>query len=811
MPATLDAIGKSDVMGRDGFTWWVGEVEDIEDPQKIGRTKVRIIGWYTGTGAKQAYTKEVPTEDLPWAITMLPTNQAGIKNTGAKCELQVGAQVLGFFLDGEEAQLPVVMGNIRGFKNLSDSKSPDGVPSTEQKIGATSVADSTKAVSDDEMSPQSKTYQGEVSHGGNSFVVVAGDTPGDEFGGEEKSRGIIPKAAQDAPGNVYTNPMKIPADAQGVADGLSGPGGVGFEKDLTRMLNEFGQLSGSIAKDPAGNLISIITGKKLRNDVLDKGLAGISEMVSNAISGVMSALKNILAKQLETMVNGLMSALTSVIPLGIVQQLLKLASFITSLFCGFEGNYILGAIAGAMGDIKSFASDVSSNIVDKVVGGLASKVQDTVDGVIGKIQGAMGKVAAMASKVQAAIAVAQKGIAIAKKAGAALKSLFEFDFSKMNWGSLISIILGILKMLFGNKDCGRSHSPPKQKFWLPLLGSSTCETVPEFLQQEIEIDTGSGVGSKTKGDYFSTLMQGIDAFKVQAQTSMNGAITIQDNTPGKEKTIVQHAGGQTTIATAHGDQHQNLPGNTTAIIGRDEAKSIKGNKLVTVEGDYTLKVMGNFNIEVGGTHNLHVSQGVGDGGSKQKKAATTYASDYDVSYEGDYKIQAPNITFNALNEFSCNASTISNKATSLMNSISGEIINECAWKTEFVNNVHFLNIGMLNPLPAITGQVNLIKGPQITINGTGIGPSPMPAAQINICECTVPGGIIDVVNGSMGGRLSLVNTGKGGIGEFVTAAGGAIMNNVTNGVATYNVNTGVFTAGCGAGPAQFYGLPILLN
>ena len=50
MPATLDAIGRSDVMGRDGFTWWVGEVEDIEDPQNLGRTKVRIIGWYTGAG-----------------------------------------------------------------------------------------------------------------------------------------------------------------------------------------------------------------------------------------------------------------------------------------------------------------------------------------------------------------------------------------------------------------------------------------------------------------------------------------------------------------------------------------------------------------------------------------------------------------------------------------------------------------------------------------------------------------------------------------------------------------------------------------
>ena len=63
MPATLDAIGRSDVMGRDGFTWWVGEVEDIEDPQNLGRTKVRIIGWYTGAG-EVAYTKEMPTQML---------------------------------------------------------------------------------------------------------------------------------------------------------------------------------------------------------------------------------------------------------------------------------------------------------------------------------------------------------------------------------------------------------------------------------------------------------------------------------------------------------------------------------------------------------------------------------------------------------------------------------------------------------------------------------------------------------------------------------------------------------------------------
>ena len=46
---------RTDYLGRDGYTWWVGEVEDIEDPSQIGRVKVRILGWYTGMNDEQAY------------------------------------------------------------------------------------------------------------------------------------------------------------------------------------------------------------------------------------------------------------------------------------------------------------------------------------------------------------------------------------------------------------------------------------------------------------------------------------------------------------------------------------------------------------------------------------------------------------------------------------------------------------------------------------------------------------------------------------------------------------------------------------
>lgn len=78
-----------DYMGLDGFVWWVGSVEDRNDPAMLGRVKVRVFGWHTEDLA------EIPTESLPWAIIMLPVNH------DAHFAPKEGEIVCGFFLDGE--------------------------------------------------------------------------------------------------------------------------------------------------------------------------------------------------------------------------------------------------------------------------------------------------------------------------------------------------------------------------------------------------------------------------------------------------------------------------------------------------------------------------------------------------------------------------------------------------------------------------------------------------------------------------------------------------------------------------------------
>lgn len=89
-------------MGYDGFVWWVGVVEDRQDPLKMGRCRVRIAGAHTPDKSL------IPTEELPWAHAMLPITDSSMLMA------KEGDYVVGFYLDGPNAQHPVMMGILPG-------------------------------------------------------------------------------------------------------------------------------------------------------------------------------------------------------------------------------------------------------------------------------------------------------------------------------------------------------------------------------------------------------------------------------------------------------------------------------------------------------------------------------------------------------------------------------------------------------------------------------------------------------------------------------------------------------------------------
>jgi uncharacterized protein (TIGR02594 family) len=96
-------------IGRGNTTWFIGVVEDVNDPIQLGRVRVRCFGWHTEDKG------QIPTEMLPWAVPINPVTGASASGIGSTpTGLLTGSWVFGIFLDGERAQEPAVLGSLAG-------------------------------------------------------------------------------------------------------------------------------------------------------------------------------------------------------------------------------------------------------------------------------------------------------------------------------------------------------------------------------------------------------------------------------------------------------------------------------------------------------------------------------------------------------------------------------------------------------------------------------------------------------------------------------------------------------------------------
>lgn len=96
-----------------------GVIEDINDPLKAGRVRVRIFGLHTDD------TNLIRTEDLPWSQVMLPVTSASMDGIGFSPNgLLRGSWVVLYFLD-DDNQAPLVIGSIPGLPRSTAQEAAD--------------------------------------------------------------------------------------------------------------------------------------------------------------------------------------------------------------------------------------------------------------------------------------------------------------------------------------------------------------------------------------------------------------------------------------------------------------------------------------------------------------------------------------------------------------------------------------------------------------------------------------------------------------------------------------------------------------
>ena len=109
----IGQLATHDFMGKNGFLWWFGVVEDRKDPLELGRARVRIFGYHNSNA------ELLPTDQLPWALAVAP-----LGNSEAPKSPPEATWVFGFFLDGPIGQQPVMLAAIPGlrYRNTVENK-----------------------------------------------------------------------------------------------------------------------------------------------------------------------------------------------------------------------------------------------------------------------------------------------------------------------------------------------------------------------------------------------------------------------------------------------------------------------------------------------------------------------------------------------------------------------------------------------------------------------------------------------------------------------------------------------------------------
>ena len=99
-------------LGKESFRWFIGLVTQYVSvldtaQESVGsgfKAKVRIIGYHPDS------KNIIPDEELPWAHVLVPLNMG--TGTGGNVCYNVpsgGETVIGFFMDGDNGQQPVII------------------------------------------------------------------------------------------------------------------------------------------------------------------------------------------------------------------------------------------------------------------------------------------------------------------------------------------------------------------------------------------------------------------------------------------------------------------------------------------------------------------------------------------------------------------------------------------------------------------------------------------------------------------------------------------------------------------------------
>lgn len=372
-----ESLLRSNFIGRDGFRWWIGQVAPFNENQLVqnngggwgNRTKVRIIGYHPFS------EEELSNEDLPWAQVLLPTTAgSGGGNVATNAKLRPSDSVFGFFLDGDNAQIPVVVG-VFGRTSEVETELPYTLP----------------------FQPYTG-YTGQIEKPDGSASIPS-EANESNSQAQKSPRRAPPEVIQDINNNIEGLNANLPENTPKFWKETTYYTGIGEKVVLANSCTDttVGSIIGMV-----NNLVTSLTGPA--GAFLNRGLeisktvsaitAATNSIVGNMVSTIGGALLPVMTEGLGTLYNSVFDA-TKIISGGeiineaeaILAGVAAQTSFLEpvkglqdSLLCGVGaitnslGSVIEDLLNSVIDNVTNFVSCIGTQFVGSLLGTIISKI-----------------------------------------------------------------------------------------------------------------------------------------------------------------------------------------------------------------------------------------------------------------------------------------------------------------------------------------------------------------------------------------------------------------------------------------------------
>jgi hypothetical protein len=388
-------------IGKDGFNWWIGQVEnDGSDPEYTGanaeskdydytgKVKVRIVGYHNPD-------KEIlPTRDLPWASCVMPVVYAMKSGMGSIQQLQVNSWVVGFFMDGSSAQIPVIMGSISD-QNPKDvyTKLPLESSKGYQQVHAPDYKPEKHGDGGGVVGGTADTAESDVKTGTNKKK--------EETVTEENTVSTVNPRGE---ASAATKAMKAADDRKRYTIHVgNGKCGTPSDVKIKGATAEFLKFARGIEKNDIGEFINKQTGKI--EDVAEE-IEKIQSRIQGFMGGVLSNVKGTVMKEAQKEIQKVINDIKIPDPSLLdpaVDQLKNIGDLVNCLFKQIF-NELADVIGGLLKDLLSQALDaalcLAKDIFQDLFGGIMDKLMAGIDAALGILNGALGAIKNNAAIIQ---------------------------------------------------------------------------------------------------------------------------------------------------------------------------------------------------------------------------------------------------------------------------------------------------------------------------------------------------------------------------------------------------------------------------